>query len=68
MVQGRESEHNWAARERSVIQIRGMLKGDAHVRYLDTFLVGLKGGILDATLKAVRLAHIRTCLSNSAFG
>ena len=31
-----------------------MLKGDAHIRYAETFLSGLKGGILDASFKTVR--------------
>lgn len=30
-----------------------MLKGDAHTRYPETFIAGLKNGVLDGTLKAV---------------
>lgn len=30
-----------------------MLKGDAHSRYPETFIAGLKNGVLEATLKAV---------------
>ncbi|KAF8520121.1 clasp N terminal-domain-containing protein [Gautieria morchelliformis] len=59
--EGKETEHNWLARERSVIRIRGMLKGDAHSRYPETFIAGLKNGVLEATLKA--LASLRTTVS-----
>lgn len=55
LKQGKETEHNWAARERSIICIRGMLKGEAHVRYMDSFLAGLKNGMLDASFKTVCL-------------
>ncbi|KAI6034288.1 clasp N terminal-domain-containing protein [Pisolithus microcarpus] len=35
---GRETEHNWAARERAIQRVRGMLKGDIHTRYPDSLL------------------------------
>ncbi|TDL29310.1 hypothetical protein BD410DRAFT_758063 [Rickenella mellea] len=59
--EGKETEHNWLNREKSVIKIRGMLKGDVHVRYADAFLAGLKNGVLEATLKS--LASLRTTVS-----
>lgn len=52
-LQGRETEHNWAAREQSIIQVRGMLKGDVHQRFPDVFLASLKDGFLQLTLKTV---------------
>jgi hypothetical protein len=52
-IQGKETEHNWAARERSVVKIRGMIKGEAHIRFTDAFLAGLKANMLDRTLKTV---------------
>ncbi|KAF8592524.1 hypothetical protein K439DRAFT_1400409 [Ramaria rubella] len=62
--EGRETEHNWLAREQAVIRIRGMIKGDAHTRYPETFIAGLKNGVLDGTLKA--LASLRTTVAACA--
>lgn len=31
-----------------------MVKGDVHVRFTDTFMTGLRGGLIDASLKTVR--------------
>ncbi|OCB84439.1 hypothetical protein A7U60_g8425 [Sanghuangporus baumii] len=59
--EGRETEHNWAPRERSVNRVRGMLKGDVHIRYADAFLYCLKGGFIDASLKT--LVSLRTTVS-----
>ncbi|KAA1466154.1 hypothetical protein DENSPDRAFT_862277 [Dentipellis sp. KUC8613] len=60
--EGKETEHNWAARERAIIRVRGMLKGDVHVRYTETFLAHLKQ-IADASLKT--LASLRTIVSTN---
>ncbi|CAE6506955.1 unnamed protein product, partial [Rhizoctonia solani] len=62
--QGKETEHNWADRERSVVTIRGIIKGGVYTRYPDVFIEGLKSGILDGILKA--LASLRTTLSSHA--
>jgi CLIP-associating protein 1/2 len=51
--QGKETEQNWEAREQAVLRVRGMLKGDAHLRYADTFLACLKEGFIQWSLKAV---------------
>ncbi|KAI5120906.1 hypothetical protein M0805_002886 [Coniferiporia weirii] len=59
--EGKETEQNWAARERSIIRIRGMLKGEAHTRFTDTFLACLKNGIVDASFKT--LASLRTTVA-----
>ncbi|KIO19258.1 hypothetical protein M407DRAFT_11490 [Tulasnella calospora MUT 4182] len=59
--EGRETEHNWLDREKSVIRLRGMLSGDVHERYPDAWFTGLKGGILENTLKA--LLSLRTTVS-----
>lgn len=50
--EGKENEHNWAGRERSIVRLRGMLKGEVHIRYTDAFLDNLKS-LLDASLKTV---------------
>jgi hypothetical protein len=51
--QGKETEHNWAARERAILRVRGMLKGEVHLRYTDTFLASFKEGFVKSSLKAV---------------
>ncbi|THH33792.1 hypothetical protein EUX98_g406 [Antrodiella citrinella] len=50
--EGKETEHNWAAREQAILRVRGMLKGEVHERFTETFLLGLKQGFLDASIKA----------------
>jgi CLIP-associating protein 1/2 len=60
---GKETEHNWLAREQSVIKVRGMLRTGVHDTFYDVFLSGLKNlheGILKAT------ASLRTTLSMHA--
>ncbi|KAG6911650.1 hypothetical protein DXG01_007900 [Tephrocybe rancida] len=60
-VYGKETEHNWAAREQAILRVRGMLKGDVHLRYLDAFLLSLKEGFIQWSLKT--LASLRTTVS-----
>ncbi|KAG9014262.1 suppressor of tub2 mutation [Tulasnella sp. JGI-2019a] len=62
--EGRESEFNWLDREKSIVRIRGMLKGGVHLRYTEAFVSGLKGGILEKTVKG--LLSLRTTLSSHA--
>ncbi|KAJ1311708.1 hypothetical protein OPQ81_010180 [Rhizoctonia solani] len=62
--EGKETEHNWADREKSIVTIRGIIKGGVHARYPDEFVGALKAGILDGILKA--LASLRTTLSSHA--
>ncbi|RDB23289.1 Protein STU1 [Hypsizygus marmoreus] len=59
--EGKETEHNWAAREQAILRVRGMLKGDVQTRYTDTFLACLKEGFIVWSLKA--LASLRTTVS-----
>ncbi|KAF8312831.1 ARM repeat-containing protein [Clavulina sp. PMI_390] len=61
--EGKETEHNWGPREAAIIRIRGMLKGSnpAHARYLDTFVQGLKSGIMEGSLRTV--ISLRTTLA-----
>ncbi|OXG25622.1 protein STU1 [Cryptococcus neoformans] len=51
--EGKETEENWAPRERSIVRIRGMMKGQAHVKYQPAFIAGLKGGIVEGVSKTV---------------
>ncbi len=53
--QGKETEHNWASREKAVLRVRGMLKGGVHERFNEPFLQGLRQGFIEASLKAVSL-------------
>ncbi|KAJ7283886.1 clasp N terminal-domain-containing protein [Mycena rebaudengoi] len=58
---GKESEHNWADRERAIIRVRGMVKGDVHLRYTDTFLACLKDNFIQWSLKT--LVSLRTTVA-----
>lgn len=49
---GKESEHNWEAREKSIHRLRGILRGDAFQMWPDTFLVGLKSA-MDSIIQTV---------------
>jgi CLIP-associating protein 1/2 len=51
--QDKETEHNWADREKSIIRLRSMLRGGVHDRYPDVFLSGLKHGMLELSYKTV---------------
>jgi CLIP-associating protein 1/2 len=58
--EGRETEHNWIAREANVNKIRQLLRGNAYSDYQMTFLTRVKS-LLDGILKA--LNSLRTSLS-----
>ncbi|KAF8164925.1 clasp N terminal-domain-containing protein [Crassisporium funariophilum] len=62
--EGKETEFNWLAREQAVQRVRGMLKGDVHTRYTEPFLLALKEGFIQWSLKA--LASLRTTVSVNA--
>ncbi|KAF7965882.1 hypothetical protein HWV62_32610 [Athelia sp. TMB] len=61
--EGKETEHNWAAREKAIQRVRGMLKGDAHNRYTEAFLACLKEGFIKWSLKT--LASLRTTVASN---
>jgi hypothetical protein len=50
----KETEHNWEARERSITQIRGFLRGNAPEAYLDVLVHGIRN-MVDGIIKAVSL-------------
>ncbi|KIY67338.1 hypothetical protein CYLTODRAFT_490690 [Cylindrobasidium torrendii FP15055 ss-10] len=62
--EGKETEHNWAARDHSISRVRGMLKGGAHSRYFDVLLACLKDGFLQDSLKTV--ASLRTTVATNS--
>ncbi|EIW82237.1 hypothetical protein CONPUDRAFT_143692 [Coniophora puteana RWD-64-598 SS2] len=49
--EGKETEHNWAARERAIMRVRGMLKGDLHNRYHDIFIACLREPFIQNSFK-----------------
>ncbi|KAL1706731.1 clasp N terminal-domain-containing protein [Schizophyllum commune] len=59
--EGKESEHNWAAREGTIVRVRGMLKGEVHLKYPDTFFACLKDDFIKLSLKT--LASLRTTVA-----
>lgn len=61
--EGKETEHNWQLRERAIQRVRGMLKGDVHIRYLEAFMECLKSGFMTNSLKT--LASLRTTVSTN---
>lgn len=52
--QGKETEHNWGPRERALVRIRGMLRGQVFATQSEAFAAGLKNGILEGITKTVR--------------
>ncbi|KAJ7774326.1 clasp N terminal-domain-containing protein [Mycena maculata] len=60
--EGKENEHNWADRERAILRVRGMIKGDVHLRYSETFLGSMKD-FIQLSLKT--LASLRTTVATN---
>ncbi|KAK4701818.1 hypothetical protein P7C70_g4410, partial [Phenoliferia sp. Uapishka_3] len=61
--EGKETEHNWMVRDRSVARIRGMLKGKAHETFLDGFLASVKS-VQEGILKTA--SSLRTTVATNA--
>lgn len=60
--EGKESEQNWSRREKSIIKLRKITKGNAPQEFTTTYLVGIKG-LLDGILKTVN--SLRTTVSTN---
>jgi CLIP-associating protein 1/2 len=60
--EGRETEHNWIPREKSMETLRKLVRGNAPQAYSQHFLVGIKS-LLDGILKVVN--SLRTTLSTA---
>lgn len=58
--EGREHELNWTRREKSIIKLRKITKGNAPSEYITTYLASIRS-LLDGILKAVN--SLRTTLS-----
>lgn len=54
--EGKESEHNWMIRDKSIARIRGMVKGGVADKFLEPFMAGLKS-VQEGILKTVSQAH-----------
>lgn len=52
--EGKETEQNWLLREKSAVRIRGMLRGQADKKYPESFVAGLKAGIMEGMSRTVR--------------
>ena len=62
--EGKESDQNWNEREKCILKLRLLTKGDGPNDYASTYLQGIKG-LLDGILKCVN--SLRTTLSNQGF-
>ncbi|KAK2466497.1 hypothetical protein APHAL10511_002139 [Amanita phalloides] len=61
--EGRETEHNWGARDQAITRVRGMLKGGVYQRFSDTFIALLKDGFIQWSLKT--LTSLRTTVTTN---
>ncbi|KAA1073370.1 suppressor of tub2 mutation, variant 2 [Puccinia graminis f. sp. tritici] len=61
--EGKETEHNWQAREANMNTLRGMIKTNVHMQYTADFIAGLKS-ISEGLLKS--LASLRTTMAVGA--
>ncbi|WWC88149.1 uncharacterized protein L201_003054 [Kwoniella dendrophila CBS 6074] len=62
--EGKETEHNWAPREKAVVRIRGMLRGGVWPKFNEAFIQGLKNGILEGVLKTI--VSLRTTVAQQS--
>ena len=60
--EGKEVEGNWSARERNILKLRRITKGNSPVDFTVAYLVGIKT-LLDGILKAVN--SLRTTVSSN---
>ncbi|KAH9443121.1 hypothetical protein Pst134EB_027473 [Puccinia striiformis f. sp. tritici] len=61
--EGKETEHNWQAREANVNTLRGMIKTNVHMQYTADVIAGLKS-VSEGLLKS--LASLRTTMAVAA--
>ncbi|KAI9816215.1 MAG: suppressor of tub2 mutation [Pycnora praestabilis] len=60
--EGKESEPNWSTREKSIIKLRKLTKGNAPTEYYTAYMAGIKT-LLDGILKTVN--SLRTTVSSN---
>jgi CLIP-associating protein 1/2 len=61
--EGKESEQNWIQRDKSILKLRRLLKGNAPSDFLLAFVAGIRA-LLDGIIKAVN--SLRTTMSTNA--
>ncbi|KIK65484.1 hypothetical protein GYMLUDRAFT_38957 [Collybiopsis luxurians FD-317 M1] len=64
--EGKETEHNWSTREQSILRVRGMLKGDVHLKYFDSFMGCLKSGFVQWSFKTLASLRTTVCTNTCA--
>jgi len=64
--EGRESEHNWMLRDKSVAIIRGMIQASVHHDFADPFLAGIKS-VQEGILKTVSWFQTSTLSSPTLY-
>lgn len=60
--EGKENEQNWMSRDKNVLKLRRLTKGNAPVDYHNPFMAGIKG-LLDGILKVANT--LRTTMSSN---
>ncbi|KAL7273511.1 suppressor of tub2 mutation [Rhizina undulata] len=60
--EGKESEGNWAARDKNITKLRQLVRGNAYRDYQTTFLAGIRS-LLDGILKTAN--SLRTTISSN---
>ncbi|KAK3109746.1 suppressor of tub2 mutation, partial [Teratosphaeriaceae sp. CCFEE 6253] len=60
--EGKEDEHNWTLRDKSVMKLRRLLKGNAPNEYHVAFMTGIKG-VMDGILKVAN--SLRTTMATN---
>ncbi|KAI8384234.1 clasp N terminal-domain-containing protein [Radiomyces spectabilis] len=63
LFRDKETEHNWDSREKAITRLRGILRGDASEKYLDTLMAGIRQ-MVDGIIKSVE--SLRTTLALNA--
>jgi CLIP-associating protein 1/2 len=60
--EGKETEHNWMARDKDILKLRRLNKGNAPSEFLAAYVIGLKS-VLDGILKVAN--SLRTTVSTN---
>ncbi|KAG5439973.1 hypothetical protein PCK2_000665 [Pneumocystis canis] len=62
--EGKETDNNWVMREKHIVRLRALLRGNVYKEYSSVFISGFKL-LVDGIIKAVRINSLRTTLSLS---
>ncbi|KAI5367945.1 Putative armadillo-like helical, CLASP domain, TOG domain-containing protein [Septoria linicola] len=61
-LEGKETEHNWISRDKAVLKLRRILKGNAPNEYHQTFMAGIKS-VIEGILKSAN--SLRTTMASN---